>query len=195
MSRSARRSRPRSTPRSSQMTTSDANTSTDESRPKATSETEPARRPATIDATPSSVFQRTVTYSSLNARRRRCDCPGLVIGSDCHERVPGRDESKRPPALPGAVAFVAVRRTRSPLITDHSPIHTSANSRQAQGPCHAASMPIRPGRWPQIDRAQLPLDERVGQYVLNQSIVRSARRIPISPGRGSFSASPLRSRV
>ena len=39
-------------------------------------------------------------------------------------------------------------------------------------------MPIRPGRWPEIDREPLPLDERVGQYVLNQSLVRSASENP-----------------
>ena len=39
-------------------------------------------------------------------------------------------------------------------------------------------MPIRPGRWPHIDREPLPLDERVGQYVLNQPLVRSARENP-----------------
>ena len=44
--------------------------------------------------------------------------------------------------------------------------------------CHPAPVPIRPGRWPHIDREQLPLDERLGQYVLNQPLVRSARENP-----------------
>lgn len=43
-------------------------------------------------------------------------------------------------------------------------------------------MPIRPGRWPHIDRERLPLDERVGQYVLNQPVVRSVRESPEGAG-------------
>lgn len=43
-------------------------------------------------------------------------------------------------------------------------------------------MPTRPGRWPEIEREPLPLDERVGQYVLNQPLVRSARESPEGAG-------------
>ena len=37
-------------------------------------------------------------------------------------------------------------------------------------------MPIRPGRWPQIDRG--PLDEAVGQSILKHPLLRSAREQP-----------------
>jgi hypothetical protein len=39
-------------------------------------------------------------------------------------------------------------------------------------------MPVRPGRWPHIDRERLPLDEAFGQYLLKQPIVRAAREHP-----------------
>jgi hypothetical protein len=59
-----------------QTTTADAKTSTDESSPNATSETDPARNPATRAAIPSRRFQPIVAYSSRKARRRRSSASG-----------------------------------------------------------------------------------------------------------------------
>src|ERR1035441_2043338 len=70
ISRSARCSPLRSEPRSSQTTTSEANTSTEESRPNAPRPSDLTLRPAAIATIPSRVFQPIVTYSSWNARRR-----------------------------------------------------------------------------------------------------------------------------
>ena len=62
-----------------QMTTPDANTSTSESRPKATSASDAAAMPRPIVTTTSMRFQAIVAYCSLRPCASSASCPGTSI--------------------------------------------------------------------------------------------------------------------
>src|SRR3984893_17987707 len=152
MSRRAVFSRRRSTPLSSQTTASDAKTSTEESRPKPTSATEPARSPAAIAAMPSSEFHAIVTYSSRKARRRN---PALLAVAEGSTGWPGS-------ACASVRTSAGTDLVPAPIrVFAGDPLHGSLFVRRRRVRAHDCAdgpRPRRPGG-PQLGRA-LPTYER-----------------------------------